>query len=169
MKLSIPIVLLVGSCPGFAADCDWTDPHPIPNENKIDFQECKALKRIRIDKVEVQPNIEFEIVHADYPEGNTIWSVHSPDEKTVVVFIENRQYQRNAWVIDRASNEVLLFIDRADGRHFKVTFDGNERFRIIHAGMGYRTDYIYEREAGAWSKTGHEQLATDVASEVTAP
>ena len=144
-----------------AADCGWSESYPIPNENILRFQECKADKKIRIGQIEVQPNIDFEIVHSYYPEGNTIWSAHSPDEKTAVVYIENADYERNAWVIDLTTNAVLLFIDHVEGKHFTVEFDRDDRFRIIHAGMGYRTDYHYKRVSGIWTNAGHEKIDVD--------
>jgi hypothetical protein len=160
MKLSIGILALLA--PTFAiADCEWSDEFPILNERKLSFQECVAEKRIRIDGIEVQANIDFKIVHANYPEGNTIWSVHSPDNKTAVVYIENSDFQRNAWVIDPKSKDVLLFIDHAEGKHFIVEFDADDRFRIIHAGMGYRVDYLYERVNGSWANTDHKKVDVD--------
>ena len=160
MRLTLCICAL--SAPFIAlADCEWSDEYLIPIERKLSFQECVADKKIRIGEIEVQANIEFQIVHSDYPEGNSIWSIHSPDGMTAVVWIENSSFQRNLWVIDPEAKNVLLFSDHSEGRHLNVEFDSNERFRIIHAGMGYRTDYVYERIDGAWTNTGQREYTLE--------
>ena len=141
-----------------AADCVWSDELPIQNEEILTFRECVAERKIRIGAIEVQANIDFQNGYPDCPECNTIWSIHSPDGKTAVVYVENSRYERNAWVIDRVTDEVRLFIDHSEGKHFIVEFDDNSRFRVIHAGMGYRTDYVYERADGIWSNTGHKKI-----------
>ena len=141
-----------------AAECDWSEEFPIPNEYRLNFRECVAEKKIKIGDIELQANIDFHIVHANYPEGNTIWSVHSPDGKTAVVYVENNHYQRNAWVIDMESKEIKLFSDHAEGRHFDVRFDSNDQFRVVHAGMGYRTDCMFERNHDNWVATGCVKL-----------
>ncbi len=138
--------------------CDWTSSFPIPNEEKLEFQECRTANRLRIGGIEVQATIEFDIVHSHYPEGNSIWSRHSSDGKTAVVWIENENRERNAWVIDPQAGEVLLFTDRSEGHHFNVEFDNNDRFRIVHAGMGYRADDVYERVDGLWTHTGRDKV-----------
>lgn len=152
------------------AEWSCSSGHAIPNERKLIFYECSQGK-ILITSIhsqsgeelfiELHPNISFNIVHADYPEGNTIWSVHSPDDKTAVVYIENKNLERNAWVIDMISKKVMLFIDKSEGKHFKIEFDANNRFRIIHAGMGYRTDYLYVREGDDWINSSHEKIGLE--------
>ena len=117
------------------ADCDWSEEFPILNEKVLTAQECVAERRIRIGGIEVQANIDFQNIRPDCPECNEIWSVHSPDGKTAVVFISNRHYERNAWVIDRVANKVQLFIDHYEGRHFIVRFDSNRRFRARTDGV----------------------------------
>lgn len=134
--------------------CDWTEAYLIPNDNKLSFQECKEDKKLKINDLVVIPNIEFEVVHEYYPEGNTIWSTLSPDQKTAVVWLSNRKGKLNAWVINLSSKKVEMFTDHSEGHHFNPKFISNDKFIIVHAGMGYRVDYQYERTSGLWENTG---------------
>lgn len=136
------------------SSCDWSSLELIRNEYKLQFQECKKEKKLKIGSIEVEPTIEFELIGEHWPEVNMIWSKHSPDESAAVVWIENANYERNAWVIDLITNRVKMFSDNSEGRHYFIELEDNFRFRIIHAGMGYRTDYLYELKSNNWINTG---------------
>lgn len=144
------------------AACLWSEPSTIPNEHTLLFQECPEEGKIRVNDIELSPDIEFLIRHEHWPEGNSIWGKISPDGKTAVVYIENSRYQRNAWVINLESNQVELFINHSEGKHFIVRFIDDRHFMITHAGMGYRTDYHYERVDGVWRNTSREDIAVSL-------
>ena len=157
MKHTLFILLIFLSCNTFA-ECRWSEKRPIRNNDKLFFQVCHDNKSIKINETEVKPNISFELIYPDCPECNSIWSTLSPDKKTAVVYIENTNYQRNAWVVDLISGSIELFTDVSEGKHFIVKFNSNSKFTISHAGMGYRTDYHYSKTNGVWRNTGREEI-----------
>lgn len=157
MKHILGLLILILSQTSLA-DCKWSDPEPILNERKLYFQECKEEKLIKIGAIIVKPNIKFEIIHKQWPEGNVIWSRHSPNKKIAFVWIKNYDSERNAWVINLESNKVVMFTDHVEGKHYFPKFISNEKFIIVHAGMGYRTDYTYEYVLGVWVNTGKEEI-----------
>ena len=154
--ISIFVIMLL-SINSFA-ECEWTESRPIPNNDELYFQVCAENKTIKINDVEVNPTIPFQLIYPDCPECNTIWSKISPDKKTAVVYIENEHYDRNAWVIDLDMGKVELFTDLSVGKHFIVEFQNNNEFTITHAGMGYQIDYYYSNYEGVWVNTGHEEI-----------
>jgi hypothetical protein len=153
----IAIILALISTDAFA-ECKWSEKKPIRNNNVLSFQVCDESKTVKINGVEVTPNIPFELVFPDCPECNLIWSRISPDGNTAVVWIVNDESQRNAWVINLTSGAVELFTDKSEGKHYLVKFKSDSEFIITHAGMGYRTDYYYSRIEGTWSNTGREEV-----------
>jgi hypothetical protein len=151
MKLLLTFLVLV-SVNSFA-ECNWTSELPILNSKKLTFQECKSQKVLRLNGIEVKPNIDFDIVHENYPEGNTLWSKFSPDLKTAVVWFTNEKYERNLWVIDLSKNSIeLMLTSISEGKHFLVNFDNNQKFVITIAGMGYKEKRIYSKLSGVWKK-----------------
>jgi hypothetical protein len=151
MKFLLTILFLI-SFNAFA-ECTWSKKFPILNNTKLSFQECKEQKKIRINQIEVKPSIGFDIVHPYYPEGNTIWSKVSPDEKTAIVWIENNQFERNIWIINLTNNSIELSISSlAEGRHLFVNFSENDKFIITIAGMGYKKENTYRKVEGLWQK-----------------
>lgn len=156
-KALLAALLLCGSSRIFA-ECDWTAPQPILNNGKLSFEFCSEDNSVRVNDVVLHPNIDFELLFPDCPECNSIWSVLSPDGNTAVVYIENRQYERNGWVLDLQAGSVELFTDVSRGKHYLVKFSSNTAFTITHAGMGYRTDYYYVKEGGGWRNTGSKKI-----------
>ena len=151
MKLVLTLLTLITF--NSVAECAWSKTYPILNYKKLTFQECKKERKIRINGIEVEPSIDFEIVDANYPEGNTLWDEMSPDNKTALVWVENNKYERELWVIDLVNNSVELSISSlAEGRHFLVHFISNERFVVTIGGMGYKKETFYQKASGTWNK-----------------
>ena len=149
MQFLIAILVLI-SFNSFG-ECIWSKKFPILNNGELTFQECKNQKKIRINQIELKPNISFDIVNSYYPEGNTIWSKISADGHTAIVWIENSKFERNAWVVNLIENSIEFSISSlAEGRHFIVKFIGNDKFSITIGGMGYKKETIYRKVAGKW-------------------
>ena len=151
MKFLLYILVII-SFNSFA-ECVWSKKYQILHSAELTFQECKKNNKIRINGIELTPNISFDIVHSGYPEGNTIWSEVSSDNETALVWLENTRYERNLWVIDLVRNSVELSISSlSEGKHFSAQFQDNEKFVITVAGMGYKKESHYQRVLGKWQK-----------------
>lgn len=142
--------------------CDWSKAMPIGGDKGIYFQECSRTKEIRINGIKVKPTIYYKLNFDDKPEWNSLWAKISPNKKTAVIYLENNDYERNAWVVSLDTLRVELFSDVSVGKHFIVEFTNNSEFTIAHAGMGYRTEFYYSKASGQWKNIGHEEIKVNM-------
>ena len=135
------------------AYCDWSREMPIPNGNELTFKECQSERKISVNGIILNPQIEFRIVHDNYPEGNMIWANTSPNEELALLWVENAKYERSLWLLDLSENKIVLSLTSlAEGRHFTAKFDGNEKFIVTVSGVGYKKENTYTLKSGKWSE-----------------
>ena len=96
------------------------------------------------------PTIAFNVLHASWPEGNTLWHRKSPDNTRLIIWLENPLRQRNLWVINLEAHAAELFYQESLGHHFSAAFANNSELVITHAGMGYKINKRYLLEDGRW-------------------
>lgn len=152
MKLVVILCLLLYSSISFA-ECNWSDKSPIRNLSKVKFEYCESENRIKLSgNVELEPNILIQLLFPDCPECNMIWAKESPDRNIIFVYVENREFQRNGWIIDLNKELPVLFIDDSTpkGKHYSPKFLDSTRLQITHAGMGYKKVLLYSKSSGEW-------------------
>lgn len=151
--MKVVVVYIVFASIANAQDsCDWSGPHVIPNATFLVFEECSAQGKIKIGSHVVVPSIDFKILHANHPEGNSLWSAVSPSRDTALVWLENERFEREAWILDVTKDDIESFSLRKGNRHMVVQFVGDEDLVVTNAGVGYREDVRYSKTDKGWSE-----------------
>ena len=138
--------------PAYAMGCDWSDSQAIANLPSLQFQECALGNRLKIDGIKLSATIDINVIGEHYPEANTLWGVLSPNGNLVAVWVENGNYDRNLWLLDRVEKKVLFFYPSIkEARHFQARFEGNNTLEIELAGMGYHQSKRISFEGNHWN------------------
>ena len=143
------------------AECIWSSSSEIANDASLYYRTCDQGKMLEISGVVLPPKIEFYLPTPECPECNSLWAKKSPDGQTVLVWVENNSYKRNAWIIDMPSHSVKLFSEDSFGKHYLPEFVSNTELLVKHAGMGYRTDLIYKKTGQSWSLVSKKDIEVE--------
>lgn len=137
-------------------ECEWSVNMQLQPTDDIHYQYCEdqgEAKAIKIGAIVLKPTKPFQLVFPGCPECNEIWAKISPDKNRMLIYVKNENYDRNTWIINLKKQKVEFFTELSKGKHLIPKWVSDKKIILTFGGMGYRIEYYFQFENGAWRQT----------------